>query len=694
MTAAALLALLNAAPTSVTKPPAPNKAALATQAIAWRSTLATRTEPQAHRAIATQSDPLVESVTSALTKAPFETVVATAAKALGTAVASIDAKENDPAAFVTACATALAPDPGAPPVPIPERVRTLVARLRTIAEAAARVSATTTGQKNRFPGNDLDAATAAKANPAPSATGTHDAATSLPLVDRLLAIVRSALASPQLAPPFGAPQVIAPPVSAHVAVVPIVTGPAAPSSSSATTLAAFVGAIAHRQTPADRRDDATTTSALAATIALPFTVTPIPVTVWVRGAAADRTATIVVPDDATRVAVESRREAIVAELVRGGNAVATVEVVVEPTKVEPTKAEPTKAEPPKAEPPKAEPPKAEAAPRAAGQVLTAAAFRTQATGDTQPSVPGAAIDFGRALPIIESIVQVPADAPETERATAPTPLAVLPEDALVVTSGENLAVDDARAAAPQSSVAKPLLLDVPTLAALSAPPVPVQRDAATTVLVQAIAQVVAQIGGAQAQAGPQPHGEDPPQQRPSTRDDAPSAVGMLSAPMPVVASAPIDAPAPLAPSDPFGLVEQLANAVIRSASGHAQAVSELHVRLTPENLGELTVAIRVDGVSVSAQVTTHDAATQAVLSASGDGLAKTLAAAGLRLDGYAVALAGGTSDFGRGSAQAQQERARGRKASMAPVADDVDPTTPVATSVAAVQRPGALDERV
>jgi flagellar hook-length control protein FliK len=703
MNTVALLALLDALPAASGKVGV--HAASTSSASEWRAALGGRGTASTKAVSTTVAvDPLTEAVTRAVASGTSLTSIAeTAAAALGTAIAASADQSADPEPVIAAVKAALdPPDPGGTgSETLDQRVRALVARLRKVADAAARVSETTTGQQNRFPGNDLDAATAAKANPAPTTTGTSDAAASETLADRLLTVVRTAISGGTKHAAGAAPAYLA--VHPHMAAV----------SASAALLGTYVDAVA-RAAP-----NAASAAGANVVVSLPLPTGNVAVRASVTVDETGAHAVLTVADTATRDAVAARRTAVVAELRRSGIAVADVAITVDPALAAPTSAPAAIAPAPAAlRLAVANAAAAHADPSAATpQVLTAVAYRAPAVAAPAPPV---SLAGARALPVVVSVA-VPAAAASGEGAVpvAPAPAVSASPVGAAPTPAEALAAATAAAAdapassdsgfvpaallstapapAPIATALAPTVLDVATLAATSAPAaIAPPRDAATLVLTQAIAQAAARLDAGMPLAQPATTGDQAAERDAREQSDAGTAQGLPQAPTTPLAAAPASAsPAPAAPADPYAIMEQLASAVVRTASGHAQTATELRVRLSPENLGELSVAVRVDGASVTAQVTTHDAATHAVLASSGDGLAKTLAAAGLRLDGFTVSLAGGApQDFGRGSAQPQGERGRGRRASFGTEADDVDPTAVVEPGVPIVQRPGTLDELV
>lgn len=712
MTSSALLALVNALPTPGAAT-APSAGVTHGESHAFRSAFDASTVRATASAapapvVTPASDPVADAVTQAVAKGvPLPVIVAAAATALGTQAQAVVDPHGDPTAIIAAIKAALEPPDGSsPPGTLAERVKALVAKLRTIADAAARASETiTTGQQNVLPGNDLDAANAAKANPAPTA-------------DTLLAGLTAAIAA--LTPQSTVPTQTTPAASADFLNVTAAT-------SQATVATALVDAFT-RLTPAQ------TSVSLAAPVVVALSLGGATVNASVTATGDDdgTHVTVTVPTTAARDAVEARSATIVGDLERSGVTPADLTVVVDPASATNPSASAI-APVPAALLFAAKSAAANAAAATSSTVLTAAASRANATA-ASTSVQRGSLGAARALPVVESVSIASTAAPAARivpiNASVAQLVANLASSATTVTSSDAVAAGATAAAgtslldlaaqdladtssgvttttgasastfvrAAQTAQAA-TLLDVATLAATSAPTLfGVPRDQATTTLSQAAAQAVARLTAATALGGAAGGGATTNDREPDTQGDADAALASQAAPQQPLSATSVATmtPTTAAAADPYGIADQLANALVRGAAAGSQpTASELRVRLSPENLGELSVSVRVDGSSVSAQVTAHDAATHAVLAASGDGLARTLAAVGLQLDGYSVALAGGAAhDFGRGSTQPQQGGQRGRKASFGTEADDADPITTVDPSVPIVQRPGTLDELV
>jgi len=114
-------------------------------------------------------------------------------------------------------------------------------------------------------------------------------------------------------------------------------------------------------------------------------------------------------------------------------------------------------------------------------------------------------------------------------------------------------------------------------------------------------------------------------------------------------------PAPSTQSDPNAIVDQ----VLRGVAVHVgDSSSEVRLRLVPEQLGDVSVKLVVSGGAVNATITAHSAEAQSALAGAQPQLAKTLADAGLKLQSFSVALAGGNSSDAREQSHAQSDARR------------------------------------
>ncbi|MEO7040331.1 MAG: flagellar hook-length control protein FliK [Candidatus Elarobacter sp.] len=92
------------------------------------------------------------------------------------------------------------------------------------------------------------------------------------------------------------------------------------------------------------------------------------------------------------------------------------------------------------------------------------------------------------------------------------------------------------------------------------------------------------------------------------------------------------------PVDPNAIVDQVLRGIsLRTADGS----STLRLRLVPENLGDVSITLVVNGGRVDASITAHSVDAQSALAGGQNQLARTLAEAGLKLQSFSVGLAGG-----------------------------------------------------
>lgn len=121
--------------------------------------------------------------------------------------------------------------------------------------------------------------------------------------------------------------------------------------------------------------------------------------------------------------------------------------------------------------------------------------------------------------------------------------------------------------------------------------------------------------------------------------------------------------APYLPSqttvDPNSVVEQLVRGAFMNTVGN---VSTVRLHLVPQELGDVSVKLSVDGTSVSAQVTAQTTAAHDALVAGQAQLQRSLADAGLKLTSFNVDLAGGFASFQQQQQQqsSQQGQSNGR----------------------------------
>jgi flagellar hook-length control protein FliK len=133
---------------------------------------------------------------------------------------------------------------------------------------------------------------------------------------------------------------------------------------------------------------------------------------------------------------------------------------------------------------------------------------------------------------------------------------------------------------------------------------------------------------------------------------------------PVQAGLPSDAlssngtqPAPATPSqtgvDPNLVVEQVLRGAFLNTSG---SVSTVRMRLVPEELGDISVKLTIEGSSVSAQVMAQTPAAHDALVAGQAQLTRALADNGLKLTSFNVDLAGGFASFQQQQQQQQSSQ--------------------------------------
>jgi len=131
-----------------------------------------------------------------------------------------------------------------------------------------------------------------------------------------------------------------------------------------------------------------------------------------------------------------------------------------------------------------------------------------------------------------------------------------------------------------------------------------------------------------------------------------------TAPAPVVAPVAVAAPAPMTQAD----AENVHNLV------HAMRVTakaggwEATVRLKPEHLGEVTIALRVEGKSVSAVVQAESASVRQWLTDQEGAVRSGLSEHGLQLDRFAVSRDGQRREAEEQQQQPQQRRRGPRQA--------------------------------
>jgi len=124
----------------------------------------------------------------------------------------------------------------------------------------------------------------------------------------------------------------------------------------------------------------------------------------------------------------------------------------------------------------------------------------------------------------------------------------------------------------------------------------------------------------------------PPQTTPP-----PFAIAIAHESAPVIPVSPAPAAAQPQHVDANAVVDHMLRGMaIRTTDGQ----SEVRLRLVPENLGDVSVKLVVNGGSVDASIVAHTADAQTALAGGQLQLAKTLADAGLKLQSFTVGLAG------------------------------------------------------
>jgi flagellar hook-length control protein FliK len=124
---------------------------------------------------------------------------------------------------------------------------------------------------------------------------------------------------------------------------------------------------------------------------------------------------------------------------------------------------------------------------------------------------------------------------------------------------------------------------------------------------------------------------------------------------PVVVAAPAPAPASVDAENVHNLVEAMR---ITAKAGGWEAT----VRLKPEHLGEVTIALRVDGKSVSAVVQAESAGVRQWLTSQEEAVRSGLSEHGLQLDRFAVSRDGQRREAEQQQPQEQPRRRAPRQA--------------------------------
>jgi flagellar hook-length control protein FliK len=111
--------------------------------------------------------------------------------------------------------------------------------------------------------------------------------------------------------------------------------------------------------------------------------------------------------------------------------------------------------------------------------------------------------------------------------------------------------------------------------------------------------------------------------------------------------------------DPNLVVDQILRGAFLNTVG---SVSTVRMRLVPEELGDISVKLTIEGSSVSAQVMAQTSAAHDALVAGQGQLTRALADAGLKLTSFNVDVAGGFASFQQQQQQdsSQQGTSNGR----------------------------------
>jgi flagellar hook-length control protein FliK len=128
----------------------------------------------------------------------------------------------------------------------------------------------------------------------------------------------------------------------------------------------------------------------------------------------------------------------------------------------------------------------------------------------------------------------------------------------------------------------------------------------------------------------------------------------------VPGAAPVAAAAvATAPAGPTQVDQENVHTLVETMRVTAKAGAwEATVRLRPEHLGEVTIALRVDGKNVSAVVQAESAGVREWLTSQEDAVRSGMAEHGLQLDRYAVSRDGQRREAEDQQAQQEQPRRR------------------------------------
>jgi flagellar hook-length control protein FliK len=185
----------------------------------------------------------------------------------------------------------------------------------------------------------------------------------------------------------------------------------------------------------------------------------------------------------------------------------------------------------------------------------------------------------------------------------------------------------------------------------------------------AAAQFQAQMGGGDAQSFDQDGRRSPAAQRLAAalsmtapngaHESANGSAPVFSLPgHPTAAAAPI-APAAAAPTAPAQVDAENVETLVQAMRVTAKAGGwEATVRLRPEHLGEVTIALRVEGKNVSAVVQAESAGVRQWLMSQEDAVRSGMSEHGLQLDRFAVSRDGQRREAEEQQPQQQQQRRR------------------------------------
>jgi flagellar hook-length control protein FliK len=200
----------------------------------------------------------------------------------------------------------------------------------------------------------------------------------------------------------------------------------------------------------------------------------------------------------------------------------------------------------------------------------------------------------------------------------------------------------------------------------------------SSALFQRLIAIVAENAGAQTDSGGGKNSDDSSLNRgtlsttsTSTQNTVPAASGFSAQ----LASAPASATHSLAATpytavDPQAVIEQLVKGITLRNSG---TTSEVRMRLQPENLGDVSLKLTVNGNTISANIVAQNAHVRDMLLSNQQQLARSLSEAGLSLGNFSVDVSGGNAGFTDQRAQ-QQTKQLARVGAFASVLNGEDDT--------------------